>query len=534
MSNQNNLTPQPQRPKPVILIILDGWGVAQDSIGNAITRAKTPNFDEYCQNYFCITLRASGEAVGLPYGEMGNSEVGHLNIGAGKVVYQDLPKINKSIIDKDFFSNPIFLKACENAKKNKNQLHLIGLLSTGGVHASMDHLYALLELAKKQGVSNVFIHAILDGRDMGYNSGLGLVKDLENKIKEIGVGQIATISGRWWAMDRDNRWERIKAAYDAMAKGESGSVSSDPISAIQKSYEQKIYDEEFKPTVIVDNLGKPLAKISDSDSVIFFNFRADRARQLTKAFVLPSFDKFDRTEYLKNLYFVTMTQYDKNLPVEVAYPPERIENPLAKVISDAGLKQLHIAETEKYAHVTYFINGGREEPFIGEDNVLIPSPSVEDYSKTPQMSANEVKDRVLEELPTNKYDFIVINFANPDMVSHTGDLRAAIKAVEVVDKCMGEIVKAALLLDGVVVVTADHGNAEELINLQTGEIDKEHSCNPVPFIIVGQEYQTREDAKSKIDLTLLTPSGVLADIAPTILKIMKIEKPEEMTGRSLI
>ncbi len=533
-NSQKNQALELQRPKPVLLIILDGWGVAPESVGNAISQAKTLNFDKYCQEYFCTTLQAAGEAVGLPYGEMGNSEVGHLNIGAGRIVYQDLPRINKSIIDKSFFYNPVFLKACENVKKNNSKLHLIGLLSTGGVHASMDHLYALLELAKQQNIKEAFVHVILDGRDMAYNSGADLIKELRNKMKNIGIGKIATISGRWWAMDRDSRWNRIQAAYNAMTKGESKNKFDDPVTAVLESYKNKVYDEEFEPTVITDNAGNLVAKIKDSDSVIFFNFRADRARQLTKAFTLPGFNKFKRQKYLKDLYFVTMTEYDKDLPVQVAFPTEIITHPLAKVISDAELKQLHIAETEKYAHVTYFFNGGREEPFPGEDHILIPSPQVENYAETPEMSANEIKNRILNELADNKYDFIVVNFANTDMVSHTGVLKAAVKAVETVDKCLGEIITAVLSLDGVAVITADHGNAEELINLQTGEINKEHSNNPVPFIIVGERFRNLEESGENVNLVLLTPSGVLADVAPTILKIMNIEKPAEMTGRSLI
>jgi len=531
---EENLNLESARPKPTMLIILDGWGVASDSPGNAISRASTPNFDKYCQNYFCTTLQASGESVGLGYNEMGNSEVGHLNIGAGKIVYQNFSRINKSITDKEFFYNPAFVKACENSLKNKTPLHLMGLISSGGVHASIDHLYALLELASHQGIKDVFVHAFLDGRDMAYNSALDLIKSLEAKMKELGVGKIATVSGRWWAMDRDNRWDRTQAVYNALTTGQAENTSINAAAAIEKSYENKIYDEEFKPTVITDKAGNSLTQISNKSSIVFFNFRADRARQLTKAFTLPSFDKFERPNYLQDLFFVTMTEYDKDLPVEVAYAPEIVKNPLAKIISDSNLKQLHVAETEKYAHVTYFLDGGQEEPFPGEDRVLIPSPSVENYVETPEMSAHEIKERILKELSTNKYDFIAINFANPDMVGHTGDLPASIKAVETVDKCLGEIVESVLSLNGVLLVTADHGNVEEVIKMQTGEIDKEHSTNPVPCLIIGADYATTEPSDHKIDLNLLTPSGVLADIAPTILKIMNLAKPEDMTGRSLI
>lgn len=530
----NNLNTDTQRPKPVVLIILDGWGVAPASMSNAISQADTVNFDKYCQNYFCTVLQASGESVGLVYNEMGNSEVGHLNIGAGKIVYQNLPRINKSIVDGSFFNNPAFLSACEHVKKNSSKLHLISLLSTGGVHASTDHLYALLELAKQQNVKDVFIHAILDGRDMGYNTGLNLISELVKKLKQIQIGAIATVCGRWWAMDRDNRWERTQAAYLAMVKGKTDISNTDAVQAVKDSYAKKVYDEEFKPTVITNKEGQVLSKISAQDSIVFVNFRADRARQLTKAFVLPSFDKFDREGYLSELYFVTMVQYDKSLPVEVAFPPEAIKEPLAKVISAAGLKQLHIAETEKYAHVTYFINGGQEEAFTNEDHILIQSPAVADYAQTPEMSAIEIKNKVLKEISDKNYDFVVVNLANPDMVGHTGNLKATIKAIESVDKCLGEIVEAVLSLSGVIVITADHGNAEELINLQTGEIDKEHSTYPVPFLLVGANFKNNDSQLDKINLSLLTPAGILADVAPTILKIMNLPKPAEMNGRALI
>ncbi len=521
------------RPKPIVLAILDGMGVAQDSKGNAVTQAKTPNFDNYCQNYFCTTLQASGESVGLSYGEMGNSEVGHLNIGAGRIVYQNFLRINKSIVDGEFATNPIFVNACKNVQQNKSNLHLMGLLTKGGVHASLDHLYALLETVKQQKVQNIFLHLFLDGRDMEYDSGLELVKELEKKLAKEKSGKIATLSGRFYAMDRDNNWERIQKAYQAMVQGESSQKFSNAQEAIKKSYEKKVYDEEFVPCVITEN-GKPVAQVKNKDSIIFFNFRADRARQITKAFVLPSFDKFDRGEYLKDLHFVTMTQYEKNLPVEVAYPPQVLKNTLGDVLSQQGLKQLRIAETEKYAHVTYFFNGGRQEPSEGEEHAMIKSPSVESYAQQPEMSALKVKDRIIKEISTNKHDVIIVNFANPDMVGHTGDLAATIKAVETVDKCLGEIVDAVLSLNGVVLVTADHGNAEELINLQTGEIDKEHSTAPVPFIVIGQSFKNQEVSNEPINLVMLTPSGVLSDIAPTLLKIANILKPEEMTGISLI
>ncbi len=529
MTRQNKEKPKTISNKPVVLTILDGWGIAHDSVGNAITQAKTPNFDKYCKEYFCAALQSSGEAVGLPFGEMGNSEVGHLNIGAGKIVYQNLPRINKAITDQSFFNNPIFVKACKSALKNGSSLHLMGLLSKGGVHASVDHIYALLELAKQQKVKKVYIHAFLDGRDMDYNSGLGLLKELQQKIDEIGIGEIATVIGRFLAMDRDNRWERIEKAYLAITEGK-GRTSNDILKTVQESYDKKEYDEEMSPIIVKDSKGQ----VKDNDSVIFLNFRPDRARQLTKAFVLPGFEKFERKEYLQNLHFATMVQYDKLLPIEVAFPPEFVEDPLGKVVADNDLKQLHIAETEKYAHVTYFINGGAETKFNNEDDILINSPKVENYAQKPEMSAIEIKNTVLKKINEDIYDLIIINFANSDMVGHTGDMKAAIKAVETVDKCLGEISTAVLEKNGVMVVTSDHGNAEELINPNSGEIIKEHSTNPVPILVLGKNFQNIDSGEGNVDLSVLTPSGVLADIAPTVLKIMSLEKPDEMTGQSLV
>lgn len=531
---QHKLTHSNDRPKPVVLIILDGWGVAQDSKANAISQGVPKNFQDYCDNYLALTLQASGEAVGLPWGEMGNSEVGHLNIGVGRIIYQDLPRINKAILDKSFFKNDVLLKIIKQVKAKKTSLHLLGLLSNGGVHSFDQHLYSLLDLCASSALKKVYVHVILDGRDTAYNSGLGFVTDLQKKLNALNVGEIASISGRFWAMDRDNHWERTKIAYQAIGQGLAERSGRDPLEIIQRSYDQKNYDEEFTPAVITRN-GHG-TEIKDDDAVIFFNYRADRARQLTNAFVLPEFDKFAGRNYVKNLSFVTMTSYEEGLPVDVAFPPERVEVPLARVISEANLKQLHIAETEKYAHVTYFINGGTEEPFKGEDHILVPSPRIPSYDAKPEMSAKEITSQVRRAIIDNKYDFIVINFANPDMVSHTGNLKAAVKAIQVVDECLGELVENVLSLKGVVIITADHGNAESLIKLRTGEIDKEHSCSSVPLILIGEEWHKKERQKEDgaVDLALLTPSGVLADIAPTVLKIMKIDQPVEMTGRSLI
>lgn len=521
------------RPKPIVLMVLDGWGIATAYAGNAITQANTPNLNGYLAKYPSMALVASGEGVGLPWGESGNSEVGHLNLGVGRIIYQDLPRINKSIAERDFYKNKVLLKAIGQVKKNGSKLHLIGLVSSGCVHSSVEHLQALVSLAAENEVKNFFVHAILDGRDTPFNSGLGFIKEAEKSLAGSG-GKIATVSGRFYAMDRDNHWDRTAKAYEAMAGG-LGEKGDSAAAAVERSYEKKIYDEEFMPTVITEN-GRPVAKIEDGDAVIFFNYRPDRARQLVKAFVLPSFEKFKREKYL-NIFFAAFTEYEKNLPVEIVFPPEVIKNTLGEVLSAAGLKQLRIAETEKYAHVTYFFNGGREIKSEGEEHVLVSSPSVASYDLKPEMSAPEVTDKVLKAVSRESCDFILINFANADMVGHTGDLKATVKAVEAVDKCAGKIVNAVLGKGGLVFITADHGNAEGLFNMQTGQIDKEHSANPVPFLVIGKEYEGKslslQDAPGG-DLSLLQPRGMLSDVAPTILKVMGIDKPREMTGRSLI
>ena len=531
--NDNNNS---ERPKPVVLIILDGWGIAPPSASNAVSQAKTPTINRLIKSYPAMTLHASGEEVGLSWGEIGNSEVGHMNLGAGKLIYQNLSRINRSISDGSFFTNEKFLGALEHARSNKSSLHLMGLVSSGNVHSSIDHLYALLELCSKNKFKNVFIHAFLDGRDMPYNSGIDFIQKLEQKEAELKIGKIATISGRFYAMDRDNHWDRIKMAYDAMISGEAQEKFTDAAEAVKSSYNKKIYDEEFLPVVIVDEQKKPISTIKNGDSVIFFNFRADRAREITKALVLPGFEKFP-SRYLENLHFVAMTEYENDLPVEVAFPPEIITEPLAKVLSDAGVKQLHIAETEKYAHVTFFFNGGRETPYENEDRILIPSPRVTSYDKQPAMSALLITKKIIEAIMNNSYDFIVVNFANSDMVAHTGNLKATIKACEVLDGCLKRLIEIILAKNGLAIITADHGNAEEMINSQSGEIDKEHSTYPVPFIIVGKQWEGKTGGIKEIpnsDLSLVQPSGILADVAPTILKIMSLPAPEEMTGKSLI
>lgn len=528
-----------ERPKPVVLLVLDGWGIAPVSDGNALTRAATPTITKLMTTYPTMPLRASGDEVGLSWGEMGNSEVGHLTIGAGRVYYQTLPRINRAIEDGSFHRNPAFLKAIEHVRTRGSTLHLVGLVSPGRVHAMDSHLVALLDLAKEHKLGDVAVHAILDGRDTVYNSGIDFMTQLAAKMRELGVGQIATIAGRYYAMDRDNRWDRIEKAYRAMVgirSQESGiMVAGDSIEAIRASYAKEVFDEEFAPTVIHKD-GAPVGAVKAGDAVIFFNFRPDRARELTKAFVQPDFSGFAR-DGLTDLLFVTTVEYEAGLPVEVAFPPEVITTPLARVLSEAGLTQLHIAETEKYAHVTFFFNGTREEPFPGEVRAIIPSPQVASYDTVPEMSAPEIAKRVVKEIDSDKYDFIVVNFANPDMVGHTGNLEATVKAVEAVDESVKKIVDAALLRNGVVLITADHGNAEELVNLQTGEIDKEHSTNPVPLVIIGKQFEGQPSVAGEIpggDLSLVPPVGMLADVAPTILKIMGVPQSPEMTGQPLV
>lgn len=526
--------PMPDIKKPTVLMILDGFGVAPASDGNPIMSANMPNFNKYIRMYPTMTLKASGEEVGLSWGEMGNSEVGHLAIGAGRVYYQLFPRINRDILAGEFFQKKELLDAVDHVKKFKSKLHLIGQISPGGIHAMDEHCYALLEFAKKQGIEEVFVQAIVDGRDTIYNAGIDFITNLQNKIKEMGVGKIASMSGRYFAMDRDNRWDRVEKAYNAIVLGQ-GDVATDPIEALKASYQKEVYDEQFVPTVITEN-GKPIATVGENDAVIFFNFRPDRMRELTKAFVMPTFDSFART-HVENLLVVTMAEYESGLPVEVVYPPEKIEQCLAQVFSDRGMTQLHIAETEKYAHVTFFLNGTREDPFSGEDRQIVPSPKVASYDLAPEMSAREVTDRVVKAIQSNAYDFIAMNFANPDMVAHTGDMPATKKAVECIDECLGKIVEATLSRDGFVFITADHGNAEELKNLRTGEMDKEHATNPVPFLIIGKQFEGQPSIAGEVpdgDLSLMSPVGMLADVAPTILAVLGIPQPELMTGQPLV
>lgn len=504
--------------KPVALIIMDGFGESKNTDGNAIASSNTPNLDKIMNEYPHTLIQASGLDVGLPDGQMGNSEVGHTNIGAGRIVYQDLTRVSKAIEDGDFFTNEALLKAMENAKEHS--LHLMGLLSNGGVHSHIDHLKALVKMAKENGVENVFVHAFTDGRDVDPRSALEFIEDVENYMKEVGVGKIASVSGRYYAMDRDKRWERVQLAYDAMVNGK-GNTATSAKEAIEKSYADDKNDEFVVPTVIVED-GKPLGLIKEGDSIVFGNFRPDRAREITRAINDKVFDGFKRETL--DLVFVTMTQYDKTLEgVEVAYRPQVITNTLGEYVASKGLNQLRIAETEKYAHVTFFFNGGVEKENEGEDRALIASPKVATYDLKPEMSAPEVTEELIARLDSGKYDMVILNFANPDMVGHTGVLEAAKKAIEAVDTCLGKVVDKVLELDGTVFITADHGNAEVMIDYSNGKPFTAHTTDPVPFVWVSNHTEGK---------TL--KNGKLADIAPTMLNVMGLEAPAEMTGENLI
>ncbi len=507
--------------KPTVLMILDGFGLNDREDGNAVFQADTPVIDKLMKEYPFVKGYASGLAVGLPDGQMGNSEVGHLNMGAGRIVYQELTRISKEIEDGSFFQNEVLLGAVENCKKNGSDLHLYGLLSDGGVHSHNTHLYGLLELAKREGLKNVYVHCFMDGRDTAPASGKGFVQELVDKMAEIGVGQIATISGRYYAMDRDNRWEREEKAYAALTKGE-GVRATDPVEAMQASYDQDVTDEFILPTVIEKD-GAPVATIKDNDSIIFFNFRPDRAREITRLFCCDEFDGFDRGSR-KKVKYVCFSEYDVTIPnKEIAFKKVELKNTFGQFLAENGKTQARIAETEKYAHVTFFFNGGVEEPNEGEDRILVNSPKVATYDMQPEMSAPEVCDRLCEAIRSLKYDVIIINFANPDMVGHTGVLEAAIKAVGEVDKCVGRAVDALLEVDGQMFICADHGNAEQLVDYETGVPFTAHTTNPVPFILVNYDkaYTLKE-------------GGRLADIVPTLIEMMGMEKPVEMTGESLL
>lgn len=535
----------------VVLIVLDGWGVAPPGPGNAVTQANLPNFTSYWSSFPHTRLVASGEAVGLPHDEKGNSETGHLNLGAGRVVYQDLPRISMSIADGSFFNIPAFLNASEHVRQGNSNLHLIGLIGQGGVHSNMEHLFALLRFAKEEGLKNVFLHLFTDGRDSPPTSALTFVNQVEAVASEIGIGEIATLMGRYYGMDRDNRWERTEIAYRALVEGKGDKTQNAGV-AVKKSYDAGLTDEFVKPVIVVDRQQDILPRISQGDSVIFFNFRIDRPRQLTKAFVTQdlqslvgqkaAFDPytelyykktylprpiekvFDRGPKIPDLFFVTMTEYEKGLPVEVAFPPVVVSLPLGRVLAERNLRQLRLTETEKERFVTYYFNGQRERPFVGEDWIIIPSPKVPTYDLKPEMSSYEITDVLVRKVKEETYDFILVNYACPDMVGHTGVLEAGIKACEAIDGCLRKAITTIRNLGFTAIITADHGNIEEMINLKTGQVDTEHSSHPVPFIVVNNEF---------LGKPANLPSGILADVAPTVLSLMGIN-PYQFSGRSLL
>lgn len=508
------------RPKPVALIILDGFGLRGDVQGNAVAQAKKPNYDRYWSEFPHTTLTACGEAVGLPEGQMGNSEVGHLNIGAGRIVYQDLTRISKSIREGAFFENETILGAVRHAKTNGKKLHLYGLLSDGGVHSHIEHLFALLEVAKHEGLSEVYVHAFLDGRDVAPDSAVRYMERLQNKIAELGTGRIATVQGRYYAMDRDKRWERTEKSYRAMVYGE-GPQYTDPLKAIKESYEKSVFDEFVMPTVIVKEDGSPVGLIESGDSIVFFNFRPDRAIQLSQVFTNSDFRGFDRGDKLpKNLHYVCLTLFSESIDGYVAYEPKNLDNTLGEVLVQNNLKQLRIAETEKYPHVTFFFSGGRDVELPGETRILINSPKVATYDLKPEMSAYEVAEACVKEIEAERQDVIILNFANPDMVGHSGLLEPTIKAVEATDECLGKVVDAVLAKGGVALITADHGNADVVTN-EDGSRNTAHTTNPVPFIVTDKSVTLRD-------------GGILADIAPTVLSLLGVSQPAEMTGKTII
>src|SRR5881296_3624138 len=515
-----------KRPKPIVLTVLDGWGYRAETKGNAIALARKPNYDELAKKFPNTLIQTSGPYVGLPEGQMGNSEVGHMNMGAGRIVHMDITRIDLMIANKQFENVSLFRQAMERGRQR--QLHFLGLLSDGGVHSHIHHLFALLEMAKQQKVEKVFVHCFMDGRDTPPNSGRDYVRQLQQKMRELGVGEIVTLVGRYYAMDRDNRWERVELAYRALVHGEAETKSPDPIGALQRSYEQGVTDEFVKPVVITRGdapSAPPVGLIRDDDAAIFYNFRADRARQMTRALVEPGFDKIVDAQRPKNLFYVAMTQYEKTWPwLKYVIAPEKLEHILAQVFADLRYKNLRTAETEKYAHVTYFFNGGVERLFGGEERILVPSPKVATYDLKPEMSAAGITDTVVKRIRSGQYDMVIMNYANADMVGHTGVIEAAIKGVEAVDTGVGRVVEATLAVGGGLLITADHGNAEQLIYYDTGKPFTAHTTYPVPlYLVVPQLVQAK-----------LRTDGILAHVAPTILQIMDIPQPKDMTGRSLI
>src|SRR5690348_14173589 len=513
-----------KRPKPIVLTVLDGWGFRAESKGNAIALARKPNYDKLLAQFPNTLIHTSGQSVGLPEGQMGNSEVGHLNIGAGRIVLMDITRIDQALRSGALFHNELLLGAMKRGRER--QLHLLGLLSDGGVHSHIEHLFGLLRMAQQNKVERVFVHCFLDGRDTPPHSGIDYLRQLQQKTRELGVGRIASLAGRYYAMDRDNRWERIERAYRAVVHGEAERRSADPIEALRASYEQGVTDEFVEPVVITANGDPgavPVAPIRDDDAVILFNCRADRARQTTRAIAEPGFDKFADPWRPKNLFFVAMTQYDKTfIWLKYLFGPEKLEHILAQVFADLNFRNLRVAETEKYAHVTYFFNGGVEKPFGGEERILVPSPKVPTYDLKPEMSAEGITDAVVQAIEKGAFDAVIMNFANADMVGHSGKLEAAIRAVEAVDACLGRIYQALWPRGGSWIITADHGNAETMIDPATGGAHTYHTTNPVPFILLG------EDGPAS-----LQPGGALRDIAPTMLGVLGIPKPKDMTGSDL-
>lgn len=538
-------------PRPVVLLVLDGWGIGPDNPGNAIKKAHTPNIDRYWLTFPHTQLSASGEAVGLPRGEDGNTETGHLNIGAGHIVYQDLPRINMAIADGTFSTNQAFLNAVEHVKRNNSTLHLMGLIGAGGVHSNIEHLYALLNFCKQNQLQSVYIHGFTDGRDSPPTSGINYVQQIMDRCNQLGVGKLASLMGRYYAMDRDHRWERIEKAYKALTEATGESCILDPIKTMQAQYDNGTTDEFIEPICICDEDGTHRV-INDNDAAIFFNYRVDRPRELTRAFVQTDFEQgisnqafdpytekykktniqekthvttFRRNRIIKNLYFVTMTRYEETLQTDVAFPPQNIKNPLCKVISQHGMRQLRITETEKERFVTYYMNGQAEAMYPGEDRVIIPSKGVKSYDQAPEMSAYEIASEMISRIKLGTHDVIISNICNGDMVGHTGNFEAAVRACEVVDDVVGKIVSEVYIRGGVVLITADHGNVEEMLNTTTNEVDTEHSIYPVPLLIIGKQFA---------NTPTMLPSGILADVAPTMLSILGLKKPESMTGRALV
>ena len=512
------------KAKPVLLVVLDGWGLRAERESNAIALAGTPNMDALARDYPSTALRTSGLAVGLPDGQMGNSEVGHTNLGAGRIVYQDLVRINLAVESGSFFQNPVLQEAMKRAKAGSGNVHFMGLFSDGGVHSHVEHLHALLELARREGVPRAFVHAFLDGRDTPPRSGLGYMQAFEKRIAETGYGKIASVMGRFYAMDRDKRWDRVALAYAALVKGE-GHRSAGPAQAVEEAYGRGENDEFVKPTVVVDGTGEPRGRVRDGDTIVFFNFRGDRARELTRAFTEEGFAEFDPKPRPQLSYYACMTEYDRTFGLPVAFAPDQPTRIFPEIVAEAGIAQLRCAETEKYAHVTFFFNGGREVQYPGEDRILVPSPrDVKTYDQKPEMSAREVTDRLVPAIDSRKYGFILVNFANPDMVGHSGNLQAAIQAVKVVDECIGRLWKAARAAHMAMLVTADHGNCELMVDPVTGEPHTAHTLGPVPFILADPDLKGAK----------LRAEGVLADVTPTALQVMGLPQPPEMKGLGLV